>query len=75
MFIYVAYNHRHHMSFRLMHQCIITYTNASYRIAGENISIGTREAGWGRLIGNPGTGGARGRGARRRSARVHGPST
>jgi hypothetical protein len=55
--------------------CIITYINASYRIAGGSTSSGTRGAGQGRPIENPGTGGARGRGARRGSARVRGPST
>jgi hypothetical protein len=64
MFIHIAYNHGHHMSSHLMHQDIITYTNASYMITGESTSIGTRGAGQGRPIGNLGTGGARGRGAR-----------
>jgi hypothetical protein len=40
-----------------------------------SISIGIRGAGRGRPTGNPGTGGARGRGARRGSDRVRGPST
>jgi hypothetical protein len=43
------------------------------RIAGGSASRGTRGAGRGRPIGNPGTGGARG--TRRRSVQVCGPPT
>jgi hypothetical protein len=63
------------MPSHLMHQCIITYTDASYMIAGGSTSIGTRGAGRGRPIGNLDIGGARGRGARRGYARLRGPST
>jgi hypothetical protein len=74
VFIYIACNHDHHVPSHLMHQ-LHTYTNASYRIAGGSASSSTRGAGRGRPTGNPGTRGARGRGARRGPARVRGPST
>jgi hypothetical protein len=52
---------------------IITHTYASYRIAGESFGSGTRRAGESRSVGDPGTGGARDRGARRGTPGVRGP--
>jgi hypothetical protein len=52
-----------------------SYVIASYRIAEGSVSSSIRGAGRGRPTGNPDTGGARGRGARRGPARVRGPST
>jgi hypothetical protein len=54
---------------------IFTYTIASYRIAEGSVSSSTRGTDRGRPIGNPGIGGARGRGAKREPARVRGSST
>jgi hypothetical protein len=55
--------------------CISTYTIASYRIAWESVSSSAREADRDQPTGNPGTGGAKGRGARRGPARVRQPSS
>ena len=57
-----------------MHLCISTYTSASYRIAGVASSSSGR-ADRDRSTRSLGTGGARGRGARRGLARVRGSST
>jgi len=52
---------------------IITHPYASYRIAGGSSSSHVRGAGESRIVGDLGTGGAQGRGTRRRSSRVRGP--
>jgi hypothetical protein len=55
--------------------CIFTYTIASYRIAGGSAGSSVRGADRDRPTGDPGTGGARGRGTRRGPTRVRGSST
>jgi hypothetical protein len=52
---------------------IITHTYASYRIAGGSFGSGARREGESISIGDPGTGGARDRGAKRGTPGVHGP--
>jgi len=58
-----------------MHLCISTYTSASYRIAGGVASSSSERADRGRSTRSLGTGGARGRGARRGLAGVRGSPT
>jgi hypothetical protein len=52
---------------------IIAHTYASYRIVGESSGSGAITAGESRSAGDPGTGGARGQGARQGTPRVRGP--
>ena len=52
---------------------IVTHMYASYRIVGGASSSSARGAGRGRPVGDLGTGGARGQGARRGTPKVRGP--
>jgi hypothetical protein len=54
--------------------CMFTYALASYMIAGGGAGSSTGRASLDRSAGAPGTGGARGRRARRGAARVRRPS-